>query len=566
MKNWRFRKHLPHDLLGVRTLEGTNLDPTWRKNLRVVDAPWIKDHCVSNDIVFPAAAYITMAGEAVFQVTGIQDYTVRDVSFSAAMILAVNKPTEIITSLRPQRLTSTLEGNWYEFHIVSHDGVAWSRHCSGLVIGGRASVGPSPDIKTYARKVSSKRCYKTMSRVGLNYGPRFTGLADITASITESMASATVVDGQEDTESLYPLHPTALDSVLQSWAVATFRGEYRKFNTLFLPTFIEELYIGSGTGKEIRVNTTAFGKSATARATSYGVANGELVVFVKGFKATPLEDGGIGKAPGLTALHLQWKPDFEFLDTRELMKPKFDMREQLVLLERLYILCAVESKKAIQGVTTAYSHLDKFRSWIDDQFEHFKQQGYDLVEDSVELVNMDEHKRRRLILEILEQSRKTSSGPVATAIWRSYDQLVNIFEGQTDFLDLLLQDGILPAIYDWLSDLWDFQDFFQLLGHSQPQMKILEIGAGTGGLTAKIHEKLKSDFGERLYLKYTYTDISSGFFVQGKERFKEYEGIEYKVLDISKDPLEQGFNSGEYELIIASNVCNNLVPAKSPNF
>src|SRR5947207_15917299 len=98
---------------------------------------------------------------------------------------------------------------------------------------------------------------------------------------------------------------------------------------------------------------------------------------------------------------------------------------------------------------------------------------YHLVEDSVELVNMEESQRRHLILEILEQSQETSAGPVATAIWRSYDQLINIFEGRTDFLDLLLQDGILPAIYNWMSDLWDFQDFFQLLGHAQPQMKIL---------------------------------------------------------------------------------------------
>lgn len=85
-------------------------------------------------------------------------------------------------------------------------------------------------------------------------------------------------------------------------------------------------------------------------------------------------------------------------------------------------------------------------------------------------------------------------------------------------------------------------------------MRILEIGAGTGGLTVKFLEQLQSDFGERLYLKYTFTDISTGFFAQAKERFKDYEGIEYKALDISKDPLEQEFTAGEYDLIIASNV------------
>ena len=122
-------------------------------------------------------------------------------------------------------------------------------------------------------------------------------------------------------------------------------------------------------------------------------------------------------------------------------------------------------------------------------------------------------------------------------------------------LDILLQDGVLTGVYAWMNDIWEFKDYIQLLGHAQPQMKILEIGAGTGGLTAKFLEHLKSDYDERLYFKYTFSDISSGFFVQAQQRFKEYAGIEYQALDISQNPLEQGFKPGEYDLIIASNVC-----------
>lgn len=61
MKNWRFRKHSPHDLLGLRTLEGGDISPTWRIELRLVDVPWLKDHCVGSDVVFPGAGYIAMA-------------------------------------------------------------------------------------------------------------------------------------------------------------------------------------------------------------------------------------------------------------------------------------------------------------------------------------------------------------------------------------------------------------------------------------------------------------------------------------------------------------------------
>ena len=83
---------------------------------------------------------------------------------------------------------------------------------------------------------------------------------------------------------------------------------------------------------------------------------------------------------------------------------------------------------------------------------------------------------------------------------------------------------------------------------------ILEIGAGTGGATASVLNGLKSRFGDRLYSEYTFTDISTGSFVTAKERFKEIRGMRYKILDISKDPLEQGFQEASSDLILASNV------------
>lgn len=70
----------------------------------------------------------------------------------------------------------------------------------------------------------------------------------------------------------------------------------------------------------------------------------------------------------------------------------------------------------------------------------------------------------------------------------------------------------------------------QSLGHNKPTLRVLEIGAGTGGTMTNLLEGLQSEFDERLYSKYSYTDISSGFFVAAKERFKEYKNIEFSVL------------------------------------
>lgn len=554
-KNWRFRKHLPHDLLGLRILEGSDVAPTWRNVLRTANVPWLNDHCVGDDTVFPAAGYVAIAGEAMFQISGVREYTLRDLEISKALVLYNDKSVEIVTNLQPHRLTSTLDSDWYTFQIVSHDGTAWNKHCAGLVRSGRASPHPSKRNQSLDRKVSSSRWYTTMARVGLNYTGKFARLQNIAASVIEPIASADVVDEEEVGESSYMMHPSTLDLVFQSLTVAKAHGIYRNFNTLFLPTFIEELYVGDGSRKAVQINTAAIGKSGTVQGDSYGISNGEFVFSLKGFQGKPMINSGTETSMELNTLQLQWKPHPEFLKAGDLMQLRSDIRDLIQICERLEVLCAIETRNAISSLTAAQPHFEKFRNWLNSEYERYQKPGYPLVEDSRDLIRMDETERRQLIEEVLKHCEAAGGWATANAIYRGYVNAADVFEGRSSYLDILLQDGVLTGVYSWYNDIWDFKDYMQLFGHAKPQMKILEIGAGTGGLTAKFLEQLKSDYGERLYLKYTFTDISSGFFVQAKERFKDYEGIEYQALDISKNPLEQGFNAGEYDIIVASNVC-----------
>lgn len=554
-KNWRFRKHLPHDLLGLRILEGSDVAPSWRNVLRTINVTWLNDHCIGDDTIFPAAGYLAIAGEAAFQISGVREYTVRDFEISKALLLYNNKSVEIVTNLQPHRFTSNSDNDWYTFQIVSHDGSTWNKHCSGLVRSGRASPLPSKRNQSLDRKVSSSRWYTTMSRVGLNYTGKFARLENIAASVTEPIASADVVDEQETGESSYMMHPSTLDMVFQSLMVAKAQGIYRDFNKLLLPTFIEELYVGDGRNKAVQIKTASLGKSDAVQGDSYGTSSGEVIFSLKGFQGKPMINSGADTSLQLNTLQLQWKPHPEFLKAGDLMHTRSDMREAIQICERLTVLCAIETRNTISGLTAAQPHLEKFRNWLNSQYERYQKPGYPLVEDSKDLIRLDATERRELIEEVFRQCEAAGGWTNATAIYRGYVNAADVFEGKSSMLDILLQDGVLTGVYNWMNDIWEFKDYIQLLGHVQPQGKILEIGAGTGGLTAKFLEHLKSDYSERLYYKYTFSDISSGFFVQAQERFKEYAGIEYRALDISQDPLEQSFKAGEYDLIIASNVC-----------
>lgn len=47
-KDWRFRQFPHHDLLGSKILGTTWNSPSWKKNIRVQDLGWLKDHRVSH--------------------------------------------------------------------------------------------------------------------------------------------------------------------------------------------------------------------------------------------------------------------------------------------------------------------------------------------------------------------------------------------------------------------------------------------------------------------------------------------------------------------------------------
>ncbi|CAL8113277.1 unnamed protein product [Orchesella dallaii] len=83
-------------------------------------------------------------------------------------------------------------------------------------------------------------------------------------------------------------------------------------------------------------------------------------------------------------------------------------------------------------------------------------------------------------------------------------------------------------------------------------IRVLEIGAGTGSST-KIILPVFDEFETRF--QYTYTDISPAFFNKAEGLFQAYgKKIQYKVLNVESDPLEQSFIPHHYDIVFASNV------------
>lgn len=554
-REWRTRKFPKHELLGSQILEGNELEPTWRNIIRLEDVPWMQDHKVIDDIVFPAAGYVTMAGEAIRQLTGTNDFTLRHVLIKTALVLQDSKTTEMMTSLRRVRFTTALDSDWYEVVISSYNGTSWTKHCLGQVRAGRERSIQAETIGTLPREVPASAWYSAMKRIGLNYGPSFQGLTNISAGPNCGISVASFFDQYRLDGVSYQLHPTTIDMCLQLFTVSMAGGTTRHLQKLCVPTEIEELYIHQGI-PELRAKVVASSSvNGMIRGDAVAMAGNEIVVQLKGCKFSPLEDPvPIDVDDPIAGAQLNWKPDIEFMHADKLMRPRVSLKEDIIKLERLALLCILETHFQVSCLETKVKHLKRFQDWLAVQADRAERGTYALIEGAPKLARLGRDERLESIEIASVEVEKSSGADIGKILLRIVGQCKAIFAEQVNPIDILLQEEGLKILYDFFQDMWDCDDFFELLGHAKPNLRILEIGAGTGGTTAGALKGLVTESGERMYSEYCYTDISAGFFIAAKERFKSFENIQYAVLDISKDPTEQGFEAESYDLIVAANV------------
>jgi SAM-dependent methyltransferase/aryl carrier-like protein len=80
-------------------------------------------------------------------------------------------------------------------------------------------------------------------------------------------------------------------------------------------------------------------------------------------------------------------------------------------------------------------------------------------------------------------------------------------------------------------------------------MRILELGAGTGGTSAALLKVLPA-----VGVTYRFTDVSHFFTDRAKARFADLPFIEYGLFDINNGYAEQGYEPASFDLILAANV------------
>ncbi|KJV06057.1 methyltransferase [Methylocucumis oryzae] len=140
-----------------------------------------------------------------------------------------------------------------------------------------------------------------------------------------------------------------------------------------------------------------------------------------------------------------------------------------------------------------------------------------------------------------------------------------ILRGEVDATDILFAKSELGTVQTLYSEnpVVDYfnqavaelvRDYIAQRIAYQPdvQLRLLEIGAGTGGTTLKVLPALKP-FSTHI-AEYLYTDISKAFLTHGEQQFKDYAFLRSQLCNIEQAPDTQGLALGAYDIVIATNV------------
>ncbi|MBA2244190.1 MAG: class I SAM-dependent methyltransferase, partial [Gemmatimonadetes bacterium] len=138
------------------------------------------------------------------------------------------------------------------------------------------------------------------------------------------------------------------------------------------------------------------------------------------------------------------------------------------------------------------------------------------------------------------------------------EQLAGVLTGAVDPLALLFPGGSLELAERLYRESPKAQVFNGLVqeavagavaGHASGRLRVLEIGAGTGATTASVLPVLPAERTE-----YVFSDLSPAFLSRARERFAGYDFVDYRILDIERDPAAQGFSDERFDLVLAVNV------------
>lgn len=588
----RFREHQYHDLLGARVPGIAPHLTIWRHLLRPAEIPWVRDHLVQSDIVYPAAGCIAMAIEGIrqlFQTTGkiIQGYILREVEITRALVIPdTSDGVEAQLLLEPSDETSLMQ-DLRAFHIYSAtpDG-DWVEHCRGLVgvnaeesaatktgqLQSTVDIDFNASSGAYFRAIHPNDLFQSLRTAGVNHGPLFQNLLSVRAGSQKSVTAfevanmTAVMPGKHQAE--HVIHPVTLDAVFQG-AYAAMSMDAQRTVGAAVPRSIKKMYISEqisrDAGHRFQSYANLHGYNSQGFDTSMALVSNSQdslsipLVEIEGmyYQSLGLSEDEETEDSAL-CLTTDWKEDIDLCkldDLRTRLKRPVDSDEKLIgeeLTRATYHLVhdtlEALTEKELAGLQ---GHHQKFLTWMRDIED--KAARNELGPRSSRWVKASDGVKEMLYDRVSSQS---VNGQLLCRIGRA---LSTILRKEIAPIDLMMEGQLLHRFYENMLRLTrsiaQAVELVELYSHRNPRAKIIEIGAGTGAFTEPLLRTLGGHIpgSTARFANYTFTDVSSDFLALAKEKFSAWGGlVTCQELDIEQDPGQQSFELRSYDVVVAS--------------
>ncbi|KAI1497576.1 putative polyketide synthase [Biscogniauxia marginata] len=596
-KNYRLRDTLRHDFLGVKSSDWNPLQAQWRNLVDETRLPWLRDHKISGNYLYPAGGMVTMAVEAAKQLANtttkeVSSYELREVQF-----LSVFKTQHREDPIETSFTMTPLSRNplWSRFRLFVYEANSWTEICCGQI---RVHYDEdSTDVSEHLRRWntssflerlvkskvdwSSEAVYERLRTVyDAEYGPAFRTLQDISTGETgefQASINTNIWASTYDEKHISPhvIHPTTVDGLFQLAFLSSDQNTHT-MNTL-VPSRVKQILINARGLKELEGATmSVMGvcsprgyRGTTVRARVVVPSTSQPLIDLENFETTIVSKSDRTSDMESTwrklCATMDWMPDVDLLTPEHLQNyvmskktartvdvPPMEFYQDLHEVIRYFLFHALERLRDVDVQEVCSSHAKNLIKWAQYQLDRVAYSTHGMERQMAQDPIFWNAK--------IEYTRNfNAEGRVLTTLRESVYQIIR---GEIDPIQILFEGDLARNYYQQLMSegpqIPSLATYLGLLGHKNPGMHILEIGSGTGGSTQPITEALL-DQGQPRWSQYDYTDVSPSFFPEAQKRFAGFSYcMRYRVLDAGADPLDQGFKASSYDVVVAGNVLHAL--------
>ena len=585
-----------HPLLGCRLKSAY---ASWEIKLDKYLLPYLEDHKVQGSVVFPAAGYIEMGLAAATEFLGEGPCVIENFEIQKPLVLTD-------TSVPTVQVTVAPEDGSFSIYSRTQDGQqAWTTHVTGQL---RKQQPPSLSKKIALDEIR-ERCDRELSQVGfyreaalrgLQYGPTFQGIERVFSGEGEAIGQLRVPDSLTIEFPNYKLHPAILDACVQVIFGVLSAQETDKDRSAYLPVSIEQFRYYARPSLQLYCHVRLIKRGSNYLNVDCSILddNGNLVAEIRGFRLQAINFSAKTDDLNNQLYELKWQlkplqkrellnrqnaeylpsvlqlaeflqPEAQRLST-QLNRPRYYQKERPLVdaLGSAYIVAALRQLGCSFQLGERFSGaVLREKMGVLPQYEGLLNRLLAMLEDDGILKNVEsqwEVCRTPDTEDPEELWRKLAvEYPIYHAelmlLGRCGRRLAGVLTGGVEPLPIIFSDtsiGTAEHLYESGPSSRVYNTTLQVgiskIVESLPEektLRILEIGAGTGGTTSHLLSKLPMNRTE-----YVFTDVSDIFLTKAEQKYRNYPFVRYQILNIEGDPIEQGFEENSFDLIIASNV------------